>query len=158
MLPLGRLRIRGYEEPVRQTRFAPAEQRTHLTLWAIFRSPLMMGGDLPTLDAATLDLLTNAEMIAVDQHSTHNRELFTRGSQVAWAADVPSSPDKYLAVFNLDDHVPAEVSVRWGELGLGDKCQVRDLWEKKNLGDVVAAFAPKIEPHGAGLYRITPQH
>ena len=158
MLPLGRLRIRGYEDPERQTRFTPAEQRSHLTLWAIFRSPLMMGGDLPTLDAATLELLTNAEVIAVDQGSSRNRELFTHGNQVAWAADVPDSPDKYLAVFSLDDRAPEEVTVRWGELGLGYKCQVRDLWAKKNLGIVSAAFAPKIEPHDAGLYRITPQN
>ena len=117
----------------------------------------MMGGDLPTLDAATLELLTNPEVLAVDQHSTHNRELFTRGNQVAWAADAPGSRDKYLAVFNLDDQAPAEVTVRWSELGLGMKCAVRDLWEKKDLGVVDATFAPKIEPHGAGLYRITPE-
>ena len=70
---------------------------------------------------------------------------------------IPGSRDKYLAVFNLDDQTPAEVTVRWSELGLGKKCAVRDLWEKKDLGVVDAAFAPKIEPHGAGLYRITPR-
>lgn len=157
MLPLGRLRIRGYKDPERQTRFTPAEQRTHLTLWAIFRSPLMMGGDLPTLDSATLALLTNTEMLAVDQHSTHNRELFRRGNQVAWAADVPGTNSKYLAVFNLDDQMAAEVTVRWSDLGLGEKCAVRDLWVKKDLGVVDTAFAPKIEPHGAGLYRVAPR-
>jgi hypothetical protein len=157
MLPLGRLRIRGYEDPVRQTNFTPAEQRTHLTLWAIFRSPLMMGGDLPTLDAATLEMLTNPEMLAVDQHSAHNRELFTHGNQVAWTADFPGSHDKFLAVFNLGDQTPKGVTVRWSELGLGAKCAVRDLWAKKDLGVVNAAFTPQIEPHGAGLYRITPE-
>ncbi len=157
MLPLGRLRIRGYEDPERLTHFTPAEQRTHITLWAIFRSPLMMGGDLPTLDSATLDLLTNPEVLGVDQHCTRNHELFTRGNHVAWIADVPGSPDKYLAVFNLDDHATEEVTVRWNELSLGGKCQVRDLWGKKDLGIVDAAFAPKIEPHGAGLYRVAPQ-
>jgi hypothetical protein len=158
MLPLGRLRIRGYEDPERQTHFTPTEQKTHLTLWVIFRSPLMMGGDLPTLDAATLAMLTNSEVIDVDQRSTHNHELFIRGNQVAWIADVPGSADKYVAVFNLDGHAPAEVSVRWSELGLGRKCDVRDLWAKTNRGVVDDAFAPRIEPHGAGLYRITPQN
>jgi hypothetical protein len=157
MLPLGRLRIRGYNDPERQSRFTPAEQRTHLTLWAIFRSPLMMGGDLPTLDAATLEMLTNPEVLGVDQHSSHNRELFTHGNQVAWTADASNGRDKYLAVFNLDDQTSAEVTVRWSELGLGKKCAVRNLWEKKDLGAVDAAFAPKIEPHGAELYRITPK-
>jgi hypothetical protein len=158
MLPLGRLRIRGYEDPERQTRFTAAEQRTLLTLWPIFRSPLMMGGDLPTLDAATLALLTNPEVLAVDQHSAHNHELFRSGNQVAWVADIPGSDDKYLAVFNLDDHAAAAVTVRWSELGLGHKCQVRDLWAKQDLGTVADSFAPKIEPHGAGLYRISAEH
>jgi hypothetical protein len=157
MLPLGRVRIRGYAEPERQARFTPAEQKTHLTLWAIFRSPLMMGGDLPTLNAATLALLTNPEVLAVDQHSTHNRELFAHGNHVAWTADVPGSRDKYLAVFNLDDHAPAEVSVTWNELGVGAKCAVRDLWQRKDVGIVDTQFAPKIEPHGAALYRLTPK-
>jgi alpha-galactosidase len=156
MLPLGRLRIRGYNDPERPSRFTPAEQRTHLTLWAIFRSPLMMGGDLPTLPAATLEMLTSPEVLAVDQHSVHARELFTRGNQVAWVSDAPGSRDKYLAVFNLDDRSPVEVRVKWSELGLGGKCAVRDLWAQKDLGTVEVAFAPKIEPHDAGLYRVTP--
>jgi len=156
MLPLGRIRIHGYKGPERQSRFTPVEQRTLLTLWAIFRSPLMMGGDLPSLDAATLALLTNPETLAVDQNSSHNRELFTRGNQVAWAADAPGGRDKYLAVFNLDDQRAAEVAVHWSELGLGKKCAVRDLWEKQDLGVVGSVFAPKIEPHDAALYRITP--
>jgi hypothetical protein len=156
MLPLGRLRIRGFKDPERQTRFTPAEQRTHLTLWAIFRSPRMMGGDLPTLDAATLGMLTNPEVLAVDQHSARNRELFRRGNQVVWIADVPGMGDKYLAVFNLDDQTPAEINVRWSELGLAKTCTVRDLWGKKDLGVVDGAFAPKLAPHDAGLYRITP--
>jgi len=158
MLPLGRLRIRGYKEPERSSRFTPVEQRTHLTLWAIFRSPLMMGGDLPTLDEGTLAMLTNPELLDVDQHSSHNRELFTRGNQVAWVADAAGPSGKYLAVFNLDDHAPAEVTVNWDELRLGGRCAVRDLWERKDLGIVDATFAPRIEPHGAGLFRITPKN
>jgi hypothetical protein len=156
MLPLGRIRLRGYDDPPRQSRFTPAEQRTHLTLWAIFRSPLMMGGDLPTLDSPTLDMLTNPEMLDVDQHSSHNRELFTLGDQVAWAADAPGGRDKYLAVFNLNNWLPWKVSVDWSELGLGRKCAVRDIWEKKDLGEVDDSFSPWIAAHGAGLYRITP--
>jgi hypothetical protein len=156
MLPLGRLSIRGYKDPERQTRLTPAEQRTHLTLWMIFRSPLMMGGDLPTLDAATLAMLTNPEALAVDQLSIRNRELFRRGNQVAWVADVPGSDDKYLAIFNLDDQTTEEVSVRWSELGLDKRCAVRDLWGKQDMGVVDGVFVPKLQPHDAGLYRITP--
>ena len=156
MLPLGRLRIRGFDEPARQTRLTPAEQRTHLTLWVIFRSPLMMGGDLPSLDSATLALLTNPDVLAVDQESLHNRELFTRGDREAWVADAPGSHDKYLPLFNLNDRDAAAVTVSWRELGLAGKCAVRNLWEKKDLGTYDNSFAPQIEPHGAALYRMTP--
>ncbi len=156
MLPLGNVRVSGYIDPERVSRFTPAEIRTHLSLWMIFRSPLMMGGELTTLDAATLAELTNTEVLAVDQHSSHNRELFTRDDQVAWAADSPAG-DKYLAVFNLNDDASAEVSVTWKDLGLSGKCAVRDLWEKRDVGVFDNTFAPSIEPHGAGLFRVSPQ-
>jgi len=155
MLPLGRIRIRGYEDGERHTRLTEDEQITVLTLWSIFRSPLMVGGDLPSLDPFTMSLLTNEEFLGVDQKSRHNRELFARGNQIAWAADVPGTKNRYLAVFNLDES-PAEVTVAWSELGLRGKCAVRDLWEKKNLGAFEGKFAPKINPHGAGLYRVSP--
>jgi hypothetical protein len=100
MLPLGTL-VLGE----RTTRFTPDEQRTLLTLWSIARSPLMHGGDLTKTDPATLALLTNDAVLAVNQHSENNRPLFARDGLVAWTADVPGSPDKYLAVFNTRDRV-----------------------------------------------------
>lgn len=100
MLPLGVLAM-GH----RTTRFTPVEQRTLLSLWAIARSPLMFGGDMTKLDPATLALLTNDEVLAVNQHSEHNRPWFDRDGLVAWVADVPDSPDKYLAVFNVRNRV-----------------------------------------------------
>ena len=100
MLPLGTL-VMGE----RTTRFTPDEQRTLMTLWSIARSPLMHGGDMTKTDPATLALLTNAEVLTVNQHSTANRPLFDRDGLIAWTADVPGSPDKYLAVFNARDRV-----------------------------------------------------
>lgn len=100
MLPLGTL-VLGE----RTTRFTPDEQRTLLTLWSIARSPLMHGGDLTKTDAFTLSLLTNDDVLAVNQHSANNRPLFNRDDLIAWIADVPNSPDKYLAVFNTRDRV-----------------------------------------------------
>ncbi len=77
-----------------------------------------------------------------------------RGNQIAWAADVPETEDKYLAVFNLGNS-PEEVAVAWRELGVKGMCWVRDLWEKKNLGAFESHFAPNINPHRAGLYRVS---
>jgi hypothetical protein len=154
MLPLGRIGLRAERGDPRQTNFTPDEQYTLLTLWSIFRSPLMFGGDLPSNDAFTLSLITNEEVLAVNQRSKGNRELFARDNQVAWAADVPGTRDKYLAVFNLDDDSAAEIKIEWRELGLEGRCSVRDLWAKQGVGVFADGFAPRVNPHGAALYRV----
>ena len=95
MLPLGTLAMGK-----RQTHFTADEQITLMSLWSIARSPLILGADLTKLDDATLALITNDEVLAVDQTSTNNRELFRRDGFYGWIADVPGSSDKYLALFN----------------------------------------------------------
>jgi len=156
MLPLGRIAIRGERGNERMSLLTRDEQITLMTLWSIFRSPLMMGGDLPGSDDFTLSLLTNPEVLSVDQNSTNNRELFARGDQIAWTADIPGSSDKYLAVFNIGDSSPAEVMVNWKELGLPAVCVVRDLWGRKETGDFRNEMKVTVNPHGAQLYRISP--
>ena len=101
MLPLGVVDLGR-----RSTRFTPDEQRTLMSLWSIARSPLMHGGDMTKTDDFTLSLLTNAEVLAVNQASAHNRPLFNHDGLIAWTADVPNSDDKYLAVFNTRDTLP----------------------------------------------------
>jgi len=155
MLPLGLLRLRGFNDGPRLTRFTHDEQFTLMTLWSIFRSPLMMGGDLPTLDPFTRALLTNQEVLAVDQHSSGNHLLFTHGNQIAWVADVPGTRQKYVALFNLGES-PTEIAVSWSALGMAGKAAVRDLWKKENLGSYANQFSAQINPHGAGLYKINP--
>ncbi len=103
MLPFGVLDIGR-----RTTHFTRDEQRTVMTLWSIARSPLIMGGDLTKLDDFTLTLLTNDEVLAVDQHSTGGRELFNHDNLIGWIADVPGSADKYIALFNARDRVPLD--------------------------------------------------
>jgi hypothetical protein len=154
MLPLGRIGIRAERGEPRQTNFTKDEQITLMTLWSIFRSPLMFGGDLPSNDAFTLSLITNEEVLGVNQRSMGNRELFARGNQIAWIADVPGTKDKYLALFNLDDRSATKIKIEWRELGLGGKCIVRDLWAKKELGIFQDGFAPQVNPHGAALFRL----
>lgn len=155
MLPLGVI-VLGQ----RSTRFTPDEQRTLMTLWSIARSPLMHGGDMTKTDDFTLSLLTNDEVLAVNQRSVNNRPLFNRDELIAWVADVPDSADKYLAVFNARDRVSTApgvpVAVSLGDLGLPRGATIRDLWTHRELGVVVQDFSPVIPFHGAGLYRLTP--
>lgn len=155
MLPLGAIRQVGSNASnPNHTRFTKDEQLTMMTLWAIARSPLIMGGDLTKLDENTLSLLTNAEVIAVDQQSTGNRQLFRTGNQVAWVADVPNSKDKYLALFNTSD-ATGPVKVEISALGFSGPVTLRDLWAKKNLPAVTSSFAPELPAHGAALYRVS---
>jgi hypothetical protein len=158
MLPLGIIEFN------RRTRFTPDEQITLMTLWSIARSPLMHGGDLTRSDDFTLSLLTNDEVIAVNQHSENNHQLFRRDDGlVAWVADAPGSPAKYLAVFNLRDPAgngqqspTAAVPIKLSDLGLSGEVRVRDLWPGKDLPPVRGQLAPEVPAHGARLFRLTP--
>lgn len=164
MLPLGVLKMGKHT-----TRFTPDEQYTLMTLWSIARSPLIHGGDMAKMDDFTLSLLTNDDVIAVNQDSLNNRPLFNRENLIAWIADVPNSPDKYLAVFNARDRIapaPADangggeqglpVAVTLKELGFDGAVRVRDLWKRADLGEAKGEFAPVLPWHGAGLYRVSP--
>lgn len=162
MLPLGHIGLRAERGDPRTTRLTPAEQKTLMTLWCIFRSPLMFGGELPTSDAATIALLTNDEVLAVDQASSNNRELARRHGHVIWTADVPESDAKYMALFNLNDPptrggAGESVTVSWDELGVDGPCAVRDLWTHEELGIHEQGLSREIPFHGAGLFRISPQ-
>jgi len=148
MLPLGVLELGR-----RPTRFTPEEQRLVMTLWCIARSPLMFGGDMTRMDAYTLSLLTNDEVLAVNQNSANNRPVYDRGGLVAWTADVPGSPDKYLALFNATDSA-ASVAVSLSDIGIGGAASVRDLWAHHDLGTSGPEFTAPLPAHGAGLYRV----
>jgi len=160
MLPLGIVKF------TRKTHFTPDEQLTLMTLWCIARSPLMHGGDMTKTDDFTLSLLTNDEVLAVDQHSENNHQLFrTADGLVAWVADVPASADKYLAVFNTRDTAKGgsegggvPVPIKLADLGYADAVHIRDLWAGKDAGLFHTEFAPKIPAHGAGLFRLIPVH
>ena len=103
MLPLGHIGIRAERGGDRMARLTHDEQHTLMTLFAIFRSPLMFGGDLPGNDAFTLSLLTNNEVLEVSKFSTNNHELFADHDLIVWTADDPANGDKFLALFNAVD-------------------------------------------------------
>jgi hypothetical protein len=94
MLPIG---IIDFNRP---TKFTKEEQYTLMSLWAIGRSPLIFGGDMTRLDDFTKEMLTNPEMLKINQESTNNRQLYSEKNLIVWTADVPNSQDKYVAMFN----------------------------------------------------------
>jgi len=115
MLPLGHLKT---WETNNYTKFTHDEQFTVITLWSIARSPLIMGGHMPDNDEFTLALMTNDEVIAVNQASCNNKQLFNTTNQVVWVADVPGSKDKYVALFNTSPPPPPGAGRR-GRGGFG---------------------------------------
>jgi hypothetical protein len=154
MLPIGYLGpAPGWGKP-RQTRLAHNEQQTLMTLWAIFPSPLMIGGDLTATDPWTKSLLTNAEVIGMNQHSARNRPAIVTDKLVVWLADSTDDKGTYLAVFNRGNEL-ADVHYSWKELGLtGREYALRDLWNHLDAGKADALTA-KLLPHACFLYRAT---
>jgi len=94
MLPIGIVEFK------RPTNFTKNEQYTLMSLWAIGRSPLIFGGNMTRLDDFTKEMLTNPEMLKVNQHSINNRQVSREKNLIVWTADVPDSKDKYVALFN----------------------------------------------------------
>ena len=153
MLPLGRLRLTDSAGVGSPTHLTADEQRTVMTLWSIFRSPLIMGGDLPSMDSATRALLTNPEVIAVDQQGRAPRQVLERPGLRVWSAHAPGGTDRYLAVFNLSD-LPRAIDLAWGEVGLGGgTLAVRDLWGRRSLG-VHPRLQLALLAHGSALFRV----
>jgi hypothetical protein len=183
MIPFGNVRAwttNGW------THFTHDEHYTLMTLWSIARSPLILGGNLPQDDDFELSLLTNDEVIAVNQNSENNHQLFNTNNQVAWIADVPGSKDKYLAVFNTSPppppgrgrrggsvamadnsgatnspavpwtKEPVTISVSLADLGFTGPVKVRDLWAQKSLGDFKEQISLTVNSHGAALLRVQP--
>ncbi|MGF7149108.1 hypothetical protein FHS96_002750 [Sphingomonas zeicaulis] len=148
MLPLGRLRM-GESD----TRFTPDEQRTLMTLWSIARSPLIMGGDLRHLDSPTLALLTNREVLAVNQASMGNQPHFVEDGTRVWSARPESGGGLYVALFNTGKSAKP-VGVPLAMLGLSGTVKVRDLWAGAADGDATGRLVRTLPAHGAGLYRL----
>jgi len=155
MLPIGYIGPRPGLGSARPTRFTQDEQRTLLTFWSIMRSPLIIGGSLPQNDDWTTSLLTNPEVIDVDQHSMGNRPLLTTNGTVVWSARPEDGKGHYLAVFNRAE-AAQDIALDWNEVGLAlhKQYKLRDLWEHKDLGSATS-LKVSLQPHACALYRVS---
>jgi len=156
MLQLGRISRRGPSGPERESNFTQDEQLSHMFLWCIMQSPLMMGGDMTDNTPFVEELMTNAELIAVDQNAENPRQIFRENGKAAWCSNIPGSEDVYLALFNLNNREDV-VSLSFNQLGISSECKIRDLWSQKNIGIFSEEFNETINPHGARIYRVSPK-
>jgi hypothetical protein len=163
MLPEGSLTPHpGWGEP-RQSRLTQDEQRTEFTLWAIARSPLIMGANLTKLDDFTRSLMTNQEILFINQNATYSHPFdsaspppgFEQAKVWRTTIDSPGARNytEYFAFFNLDDK-PVTLRANWKQLGLdGSKHQARNLWtdsaakESKEVSMTLPA-------HGSAVYEV----
>ena len=155
MLPLGRIGIRAERGEARTSKFTRDEQRTLISLWSIAQSPLMFGGDLPSNDEFTESLITNDEVLAVNQTGAHGGAFAEGGDSVIWAADAPGGA-KFFAVFNVGDHSALDIRVDWQALGMPSNCTLRDLWQHADVGVIRGGYTFHVAPHASGLYKLTP--
>ena len=151
MLPIGMLVPTPGEGKPRASRLTEDEQRTMITLWAMARSPLFVGGNLTQMDDTMKSLLTNPGVIEVDQHSTSGHLLGQDGDVVTWVAVSENRDRNYLALFNIGD-APVHVDKTFAEYGFIDKAEykVRDLWMRQELG-ALNAVVVDLPPHGSAM-------
>ena len=141
MLPLGRLG-KGFGQE-RDTNFTYDEQKTMMTLWTIFRSPLMLGAELTKLDEQTIELLTNREVYEMFQNARGGRETMRTDNFIVWES--ASSTKKYKAIFNITNQaleVPSEIIEEMQQ-------DVKELWSGNKLGSQEKWIIPM---HGVLLF------
>lgn len=128
--------------------FTEDEQRTMLSLWSVFSSPLMVGCNLPEIDEFTLSLLTNKEVIELDQTEKVSTELVHSDSLVVWKSKAEHGKVWY-AVFNLSDE-----ELDGYELALpGDAKSARELWKEETMVPDEGKLLLSIPPHGVTLLK-----
>ena len=156
MIPFGKLALQN--RPVgkeRMSRFTPEEYNTLMTLFCMARSPLMIGADLLSTPKEIIDkYFKNDEILAIDQHSTDNRQVFKNKSYAIWTATVPETGERYIALFNLQDK-PATVTFNMELESLRGKYQARDLWKKQNIGIVEGKLSAQLGAHDATVFKLT---
>lgn len=132
------------------------ERRTATTLWATSAAPMYLGNDLTNLDKYGLELITNREVIAVNQAGVPARPVSTATKQQVWYALNPDGTYT-VALYNLG-RADADITVDWSDIGLDGSAKVRDLWAGKNLGTEADGFtAGSVPIHGVRLLKVTPE-
>jgi alpha-galactosidase len=171
MLVLG---LVGWEGRLHFTQLTPDEQYTHISLWSLLASPMLIGCDMAKLDDFTLSLLSNDEVLAVNQDPL--------GRPAATVSQTPNPDDPGSEVFEGRQKIempkvlealarpmedgsvaaglfnrstkPARVTLRWGDLKIQGRRRVRDLWRQSDLGVFDGEFSADVRPHGVVMVQL----
>jgi alpha-galactosidase len=134
------------------------EYRSHFSLWCILAAPLMAGNDLKNMSPDIKDILTNREVIAVDQDplGMQGHRVRKDGDSEVWAKQLKDG-SRAVVLFNRGES-DADISLTWEDLGYPAhlSAAVSDLWAKKDLGKSTGSFTAKVPSHGVAMLRVAP--
>lgn len=155
MLVVGKV---GWGPNLHESRLTPDEQYTHMSLWCLLSAPLLIGCPIEQMDAFTLNLLTNDEVLEVDQDplGQQARRVSDEHQKQVWVKDMADG-SKVVGLFNLNAYVDQDVTVSWENLGLKGEQRVRDLWRQKDLGRFDHSFSARVRSHGVILVQLFKQ-
>jgi alpha-galactosidase len=151
MLVVGKL---GWGPRIHDTRLTRNEQITHISLWSLVSSPLLIGADMSQLDQFTLDLLSNDEVLGVNQDVLGKPagRVSQDGHVEVWARPLADGT-MAVGLFNRGP-VAADVTAAWSVVGVSGAQRVRDLWQQKDLGTFRDSFTARVPRHGAMLVKV----
>lgn len=138
----------------KQTTLTPNEQYAYMSMWSLMAAPLIFSGDMAKLDAFTLNVLCNHEVIEIDQDPLGKQARIQRQTrrELVLVKDLEDG-SKAVGLFNLGP-LPAKLAVTWDEIGLAGKQPVRDLWRQRDIGELEGKFEIEVPRHGVSLVRI----
>jgi len=136
------------------TRLRPNEQLLHISMWCMLSSPLLIGCDMTKLDKFTYELLSNDELIDINQDPLGKpaARIVKDGEKEVWARQLFDGSHA-ASLVNLDD-APQMITVKWRDLGLASTQSVRDLWLHKNLGAVKGEYTVEVPAHGCVVLKL----
>ena len=152
MLVVGKV---GWGDNQHNTRLSPDEQYTHISLWSLLSSPLLIGCDMGQLDRFTLGLLTNDEVLAIDQDALGKeaRQAIKTGDYQVWIKDLEDG-SKAVGIFNTSDKYQT-ITLNRNENGLTGYTKVRDVWQQKYIITIENNFTKSVAPHGVLLVKFS---
>jgi alpha-galactosidase len=145
----------GYRnQEAKLTRLTPEEQYSYMSMWSLMAAPLFYSGDMSRLDAFTLNVLCNSEVIDIDQDARGKQAGIVRHSVNEFVLSKTLEGGALaVGLFNLAE-AKAKLTVKWEELGLKGRYRVRDVWRQKEIGNRADEFSTEVGPHGVALIHL----
>lgn len=154
MLPIGKISKNGccHGEQDRYSNFTYDEQKTMITLWSIFRSPLILGGELRENRQQEIELITNSDIIDINQYSTDNRQLKRTPEEAIWTC-LDKNSNRVIAMFNTSDS-EREISADLTVYGFNDNYTGTELWTKEMYNNIRNKFTVSVPAHSVKIVRL----